>query len=45
MIQIVLRLIALVVYKDGERRYIIAPSGLEAGATCISGEDSPISIG
>ncbi|MBA2711740.1 MAG: 50S ribosomal protein L2 [Tatlockia sp.] len=38
-------LIALVVYKDGERRYIIAPSGLEAGNTIISGEDSPISIG
>lgn len=38
-------LIALVVYKDGERRYIIAPSGLEAGDTIISGEDSPISNG
>ncbi|KTD33500.1 50S ribosomal protein L2 [Legionella nautarum] len=38
-------LIALVVYKDGERRYIIAPSGLEAGNTIVSGEDSPISVG
>ena len=38
-------LIALVVYKDGERRYIIAPSALEAGDTIVSGEDSPISNG
>ncbi|CEK09446.1 50S ribosomal protein L2 [Legionella hackeliae] len=38
-------LIALVVYKDGERRYIIAPSGLTAGDTIVSGEDSPISTG
>ncbi|KTD17642.1 50S ribosomal protein L2 [Legionella jordanis] len=38
-------LIALVVYKDGERRYIIAPSGLEAGDRIVSGEDSPISTG
>ena len=29
--------IALVCYADGERRYIIAPRGLEAGATVISG--------
>jgi len=28
--------IALVVYADGERRYIIAPRGLEAGATVIA---------
>ena len=38
-------LIALLVYKDGERRYIIAPAGLEAGSTVVSGEDSPISTG
>ncbi|HHF7346691.1 TPA: 50S ribosomal protein L2 [Legionella feeleii] len=38
-------LIALVVYKDGERRYIIAPSSLKAGDTIISGEDSAISNG
>ncbi|KTD49618.1 50S ribosomal protein L2 [Legionella quinlivanii] len=38
-------LIALLVYKDGERRYIIAPAQLEAGATVVSGEDSPISVG
>jgi large subunit ribosomal protein L2 len=38
-------LIALIVYKDGERRYIIAPSNLEVGAVVVSGEDSPISVG
>ncbi|WP_419420009.1 50S ribosomal protein L2 [Legionella sp. D16C41] len=38
-------LIALIVYKDGERRYIIAPSNLEVGAVVVSGEDSPISTG
>jgi large subunit ribosomal protein L2 len=38
-------LIALLVYKDGERRYIIAPAGLEAGSIVVSGEDSPISTG
>jgi len=38
-------LIALLVYKDGERRYIIAPSGLEKGSTVLSGEESPIATG
>lgn len=38
-------LIALISYKDGERRYIIAPANLEVGATILSGADSPISIG
>ncbi|HAT8179558.1 TPA: 50S ribosomal protein L2 [Legionella pneumophila] len=38
-------LIALISYKDGEKRYIIAPSNLEVGATILSGADSPISIG
>lgn len=38
-------LIALLVYKDGERRYIIAPSGLEKGSIVLSGEGSPISNG
>ena len=38
-------LIALLAYKDGEKRYIIAPSNLEAGATVLSGADSPISVG
>lgn len=30
--------IALLVYADGEKRYILAPKGLEVGATLISGE-------
>ncbi len=38
-------LIALLVYKDGERRYIIAPSGLEKGSAVLSGEESPIAVG
>ena len=37
--------IALVCYADGERRYIIAPRGLEAGATVISGSEAPIKAG
>lgn len=38
-------LIALLVYKDGERRYIIAPASLEKGQVVISGDDAPISVG
>lgn len=38
-------LIALILYKDGERRYIIAPAKLEVDAKVISGPESPISIG
>ena len=34
--------IALVKYADGERRYILAPKGLRAGAGIVSGEDAPI---
>ncbi len=37
--------IALVLYADGERRYIIAPKGVEAGTEIISGEGSPIKSG
>eukprot|EP01155_Anaeramoeba_flamelloides_P051700 Anaeramoba_flamelloidesc42494_g1_i7.p5 GENE.c42494_g1_i7~~c42494_g1_i7.p5 ORF type:complete len:152 (-),score=25.00 c42494_g1_i7:28-483(-) len=37
--------IALVKYADGERRYIIAPKGLQAGARVISGDDADIKIG
>lgn len=37
--------IALVLYADGERRYIIAPRGLTAGVTIQSGEDAPIKPG
>lgn len=38
-------LIALILYKDGERRYIIAPSGLKIDQTILSGDDAPISTG
>lgn len=37
--------IALVLYADGERRYIIAPKGLEVGSPVQSGSDSPIKPG
>lgn len=38
-------LIALIVYSDGERRYIIAPAQLNAGDKIQSGNDAPISVG
>lgn len=37
--------LALIYYKDGEKAYILAPEGLEAGMTVMSGEDSPIQVG
>ena len=37
--------IALLNYADGEKRYIIAPLGLTAGDTVVSGEDADIKIG
>ena len=37
--------IALLKYKDGERRYIIAPRGVKAGAELMSGSSSPIRPG
>lgn len=37
--------IALVLYADGERRYIIAPKGLKAGDSIVSGEASAIKVG
>jgi large subunit ribosomal protein L2 len=37
--------IALVLYKDGERRFIIAPKGLSAGDAVQSGFDAPIKPG
>lgn len=37
--------IALVVYADGERRYIIAPKGLQAGDRVSSGSEAPIRPG
>lgn len=38
-------LIALVLYRDGERRYILAPANLKAGDKILSGEQSPIAVG
>jgi len=37
--------IALVLYADGERRYMIAPKGLKAGDKIQSGEDAAIKAG
>lgn len=37
--------IALVVYSDGEKRYIIAPVGLKVGDVIVSGADSDIKVG
>ncbi|MBG7601150.1 MAG: 50S ribosomal protein L2 [Gammaproteobacteria bacterium] len=37
--------IALLKYADGTRAYIIAPKGLVAGATVVSGHEAPISTG
>jgi len=37
--------IALVVYADGEKRYIIAPKGLTVGTTVQSGPDVPLAVG
>jgi len=37
--------IALITYKDGEKRYIVAPHGLKVGQTIISGKGVPPEIG
>ena len=37
--------LALVKYADGERRYILAPKGVDAGTPVMSGEDVPIKPG
>lgn len=37
--------IALILYRDGERRYIIAPRRLEVGAQVVSGIEAPIKFG
>ena len=37
--------IALILYKDGERRYMIAPKGLKVGDSVMSGDASPIKTG
>ena len=37
--------IALINYADGEKRYILAPKGLEVGATIEAGENADIKVG
>jgi large subunit ribosomal protein L2 len=37
--------LALLLYKDGERRYVIAPKGIQVGAQVISGPEAPIKSG
>ncbi|HJY98545.1 MAG TPA: 50S ribosomal protein L2 [Patescibacteria group bacterium] len=37
--------IALVLYEDGERRYILAPAGLVVGAKVIASEMAPVEVG
>ena len=37
--------IALINYADGEKRYILAPKGLEVGQTIYSGPESDIKVG
>ncbi|MCP4774922.1 MAG: 50S ribosomal protein L2, partial [Planctomycetaceae bacterium] len=37
--------IALIYYVDGEKRYIIAPEGLEVGNVVLSGAEAPPTVG
>jgi large subunit ribosomal protein L2 len=37
--------IALVLYRDGERRYIIAPKGLQVGDEILSDRETPVKVG
>ena len=37
--------LALLEYKDGEKAYIIAPSGLQVGAKLMSGPTAPAEVG
>ena len=37
--------LALVLYADGERRYILAPKGVRSGDEVISGREAPIKVG
>jgi large subunit ribosomal protein L2 len=37
--------IALLYYQDGEKRYIIAPAGLQVGKTVVAGESAPYEVG
>jgi len=37
--------LALILYADGERRYILAPKGLREGDEVVSGREAPIRVG
>lgn len=37
--------LALLLYKDGEKRYILAPEGLEVGSSVMSGPEAEIKVG
>jgi len=37
--------IALVVYRDGEKRYMLAPHGLAVGSEVMSGIEAPLTVG
>ncbi|GAB6067946.1 50S ribosomal protein L2 [Methylothermus subterraneus] len=37
--------IALILYRDGERRYIIAPKGLQVGDEILSDKETPVKVG
>jgi large subunit ribosomal protein L2 len=37
--------LALLLYADGERRYVISPKGLQVGAQVMSGSEAPIKAG
>lgn len=37
--------IALVLYEDGTKKYIVAPDGLKVGTKIVSGESAPVSTG
>jgi large subunit ribosomal protein L2 len=37
--------IALIVYRDGEKRYVIVPQNLKVGAEVITSENAPLEIG
>ena len=37
--------IALLFYKDGEKRYILAPIGLKVGDTILSGQEAEVRVG
>lgn len=37
--------IALLIYRDGEKRYVLAPQGLKVGSEVLTSEKAPIEIG